>query len=92
MGEYPLMANPALPSLEFLLTCSMTSLQDLELAGLNRSDQHFKAAKLELAEALAQREIAGVARFMIDHRDKLLERARQTIEAQTVFEFPRKTA
>lgn len=88
------MANPALPSLEFLLTCNRTSLYDLELAALNRSAQHFKAARLELEEAVAQREIAGVARFMIEHRDAILAVARQTLEPQTVFEFPgaRKTA
>lgn len=89
------MANPALPSLEFLLSCSRTSLCDLELAALNRSAQHFKAARLELEEAVAQREIAGVARFMIEHRDALMAMARQTLEPQTVFEFPagaRKTA
>jgi hypothetical protein len=90
------MANPALPSLEFLLTCSLNSLHDLELAGLNRSDQHFKAAKMEIAEGIAQREIAGVARFLIEFRDPLVAMVRKTLDPQTIFEFPgantRKTA
>jgi hypothetical protein len=86
------MANPALPSLEFLFACSETSLRDLELAALNRSAQHTKAARLEFLEAIAQREIAGVARFLIENRHQMLATARRTIEPQTVFEFPRKTA
>jgi hypothetical protein len=85
------MANPPVPSLEFLFSCSETSLHDLELAGLDRSAQHFKAAKLELEEALAQREIAGVARWLIENRGKIFATARATLEAQTVFEFPSAT-
>jgi hypothetical protein len=81
------MANPALPSLDFLLTCSRTSLHDLELAGLNRSRNHTKAAMLELEEAIAQREIAAVARFLIEYREEIFAKARQTLE-QSDFEFP----
>jgi hypothetical protein len=56
------MAIPAPPSLEYLLTCSKASLQDVELANLNRAANCLKQVKLEWAEACGHREAAGVAR------------------------------
>lgn len=82
--------NP-LPPLQFLIECSEKFLGDLELACLNRSQQCLKAAKIEWEEALAQREAAGVARWLIEHRPHLLEQARRTLEierAQGVLAFP----
>jgi hypothetical protein len=61
-----------LPPLEYLLECSDKSLADLELSALNRSQQCLKAAKSEWEEALAQRECAGVARWLIENRKELL--------------------
>lgn len=80
-----------LPPLEYLLNCSMKSLQELELAALDRSAQCVKAARSEMEEAVAQREVAGVARWLTDHRPFLLEEARRTIEAergQPILAFP----
>ena len=76
------------PTLEYLLSCSKQSLQDLELASLNRAANRLKAAKLEYEEALREAEAAGVARWLIDNREELLVRARQTLEAKSAREFP----
>jgi hypothetical protein len=86
--------NPALPKLEYLLDCSQKSLEDLELAALNRSQQCLKAAKLEMDEAVAQREAAGVARWLIENRVELLRQASLTLEErEDAVPFPaRKTA
>ena len=82
---------PALPPLEYLLECSEISLTDLELKSLERSANCLKRAKAEWMEGAAQREIAGIARWLIENRPALLEQARRTIEAehgQPVLEFP----
>lgn len=80
-----------LPSLEFLLSCNVKSLQEMELACLNRSQQSLRAAKLEMEEAISQREAAGVARWFIEHRPYLLETASRVVAAemgQGVLAFP----
>jgi hypothetical protein len=77
-----------LPSLEWLLESSLHSLEEWELAALARADKHLKAAKLEMAEAVAQREAAGVARFLIEFRGPLLDLIRDTVEGQGVIKFP----
>lgn len=48
--------RPPLPHLEYLLTCSKASLQDIELANLNRAANCLKAARLEWYEACNHRE------------------------------------
>lgn len=82
------MEDPSLPSLEFLFDCSDKSLQDLELAALDRSAKRLKAAKAEWNEAVAQRANAEVARYFIEHRQEIIERALRTIDTQQVIEFP----
>jgi len=57
----PVNATAVEPPLEYLVSCSAQSLLDLELAALNRSSNCLKAARLEWEEAVAHREIAGVA-------------------------------
>lgn len=81
----------SLPSMEYLLECSTSTLHELELSSLDRSAQALKRAKLEMEEAVAQREAAGVARYFIEHRGELLEAARRTLEAEPVLPF-RKSA
>lgn len=83
--------NPPLPPMEYLLSCSETSLRDLELAALDRAAQCKKRARIEFLEAIAQQEAAGVARYFIEHRSELLEAARRTLEAEPVLPF-RKSA
>jgi hypothetical protein len=81
------MGNP-LPPLEYLFECSVVSLQDLEMAALNRSANCLKRAKIEWDEAVAQREVAGVARWFIENRAHILKQARNTVDTQVVLVFP----
>ena len=83
--------NEPLPPLEYLLSCSESSLRDLELAALDRAAQCKKRARIEFMEAIAQQEAAGVARYFLEHRGELLEAARRTLEAEPVLPF-RKSA
>ena len=78
----------SLPSADYLLRCSKDSLQDLELAALSRVAQHLKTAKLEWELATAQKEVAGVARWLIECREQLLEQSRRSLEINPVPEFP----
>jgi hypothetical protein len=77
-----------LPSVEYLLSCSKQTLHDLELASLARSANHLKTAKREWNEASAQIEVSGVARWLIENRDQLLEQCSRTLEVNTTAEFP----
>ena len=88
------MTDPTLPSLEYLLECSKQSLADLELMALNLSANCLRVARAEWEQAVAQREVAGVARWLLENREEILATARRTIEAQGVIAFPgsRKTA
>jgi hypothetical protein len=79
-----------LPPLEYLLDCSEKSLADLELACLNRSQQCLKAAKSEWEEAAAQREAAGVARWLMTNRRELLRQA--SVEVRDTVLFPQSKA
>ena len=73
------MNAPSLPPLEYLLECSVTSLQSLELACLNRSQHSLKTARMELEESVAQRECAGVVRWLIENRQSLLSVSQHTL-------------
>ncbi len=77
------MNAPSLPPLEYLLECSVTSLQSLELACLNRSQHSLKTARMELEESVAQRECAGVARWLIDNRRALLDVPTRALDARS---------
>ena len=77
-----------MPSLRYLLNCSRQSLYDLELASLNRSSNCLRAARLEWEEAIAQREIAGVARWLIENRDALLQMTARTVDVRPLEELP----
>jgi|SRR5208282_1082759 len=77
-----------LPSLEYLLTCSRLSLEDVELANLNRAANCLKQARIEWNEACAHREAAGVARWLLENREALLEQSTRTLEVGVQDEFP----
>ena len=86
------MPDPALPPLSFLLEASPTSLQDLELASLNRSANLGKAVKSELQMWIEQCAAAMLARWMIENREALLE-AGAAIETPDLADvFNRKSA
>src|SRR5437764_2211284 len=78
----PPIAVPTLsgmPDLDFLLKHSHATLCELELASLSRSSNALKCAKEQMDEAVAQREIAGVTRWLMENREVLLEAARRAI-------------
>lgn len=77
-----------MPTIEWLFDCSDTTLQDLELAALNRAQRHMKALKADTEAAVNQLATAEVARYMRDHREEIIEVARRTIAAQAVIPFP----
>src|SRR5438093_10583910 len=68
-----------IPDLEFLFGHSHSTLCSLELAALNRSSEHLRRAEAEMNEAVAQREVAGVARWLIENRETLLEAAHNSL-------------
>ena len=68
-----------MPDLDFLLKHSHVTLCELELASLSRSSNALKRAKEEMDEAVAQREVAGVVRWLMENREVLLEAARRAI-------------
>src|SRR5262249_46750547 len=81
--------EPTMPPLEYLLECSVRSLQDLEMNALNRSANCLKRAKMEWDEAVANRERAGVARWLIEHRAEIMEQAKNTFEVKAPVQFPK---
>jgi hypothetical protein len=77
-----------LPSLEYLLTCSKMSLQDVEINSLNRAANCLKRARVEWNEAVSHREAAGVARWLIENREALLRQCSRTLEVNLGDELP----
>lgn len=65
--------------LEFLLDASTVSLQDLEIASLNRSANLSKTLRVELEAWVAQEASAMLARWFIEHREAMM---RVTVEVQ----------
>lgn len=61
----------AFPSSEFFLHASVVSLQDLELASLNRGANLAKVVQHELSRWVEQTAIALVVRWMMENREKL---------------------
>jgi len=84
----PLGAAP-LPSLEYLLECSNEALATLELKCLDLSAQNLKAAKSEMEQSVANREAAGVCRWLIENREDLINLSRKVIDGkQGIIRFP----
>ena len=64
------------PPITYLVECSTNALQELELKSLDLAAQAEKRAKMELAQAITWRGRADVYRFLIDHRDELVDLAK----------------
>jgi hypothetical protein len=77
-----------MPPIDWLMDCSETTLQDLELAALNRSARHMKAAKADWHAAVNQMATAELARYLREHRKEILELGRKSLEGQSVIAFP----
>ena len=71
------------------VAASLPEIRLVELASLSRAANHFKTAKLEWEQAAAHKETAGVALWLIEHRDELLQQTSRTLEVRPVEEFPR---
>lgn len=65
-----------LPAIPYLVECSTNALHELELKSLDLAAQCEKRAKQELAQAISWRGRADVYRFLIDHRDELVDLAK----------------
>ena len=88
------MSDPAGIPLEFLLDSSDRSLQDLELAALNRSANLSKAVRVNVEQWVEQLTAAAVARWMVENRERLTLPRRKGLDVKDVFteEFKRKSA
>jgi hypothetical protein len=73
---------PALPNLAYLLDCSQAGLHELELSNLDLSAKCLKRAKEEIDQAIAHREAAGVARWLIENRDELIKLAKRVADGK----------
>lgn len=89
------MSDPALPPLPYLVECSDSALQELELKSLDLAAQCTKRAKLEMEQAITYRGEADVCRFLINNRNDLIDLARLVADGrQRLLRFPelRRTA
>ena len=82
-------AEMPLPKLEYLVECPETALQEMELNALDQSAQCMKRARSEFDQAVAQREAAGVLRWLISNRDQVIDLARRIADGrQGLLRFP----
>lgn len=84
-----------LPTLNFLLSASQVSLQDLELASLNRASNLGKAVSRDIDEWVEQLAAAMMARWMMDNREALLAAGAQLsteADLRDKFAMRKKTA
>lgn len=81
-----------MPSFEYLFGCSDQSLDDLQLAFLNRGSQALKTAKIEWNQAVTEFVNADVVRVFREHRGELLAHAvahaQRTIDVEHTPQFP----
>lgn len=74
--------------LEFLLNASAQTLSDTQLAAMDRGARHLKAAKVSWNAAIDEFVNAEIAAIFRDRREEILDKARKTIEEQSVIVFP----
>lgn len=74
--------------LEFLLNASDQTLTDSQLASLDRGTRHLKAAKVSWNAAIDEFVNAELSTIFRERRAEILERARQSLDAQSVMPFP----
>ena len=73
---------------EFLLSASDQTLSDSQLASLDRGSRHLKSAKIDWNAAIDEFVNAELAAIFRERRAEILERARQTADAQSAIPFP----
>ncbi len=79
-----------MPPIEWLFDVSGATLGEYELAELDRGAKHLKAAKAEWNAAREHFAKADAIRYLMDHREEILELARRTVDSQAVLAFPEK--
>lgn len=77
-----------IPKPAMLFDVSRLFLQDLVMASLDRSSRHLKAAKISWTEAVQEQAIAIAAQYFLENREEMQERARHTLDMQSLLEFP----
>lgn len=77
-----------LPSPDVLFDFSKHSLQDLQIASLDRAARHLKSAKAAWNEAVREEAIGILAAYFVEHRAELLRAAQGTLDVQTALVFP----
>lgn len=77
-----------IPKPEILFEFSKNTLQDLQIASLDRAARHLKQAKLSWNEAVREEAIGLIAAYFLEHREGMLETARATIELKSTLQFP----
>jgi hypothetical protein len=83
------MSLKATPAVEHVISCSLSELQQLELAALDLHSQCVKRAEREIKQAIAHRGDAEKYRFLIDHREELIRLAKGVVDGrQWVLRFP----
>lgn len=81
-----------LPSLPFLMECSESAIQDLELKSLDLAAASVKRARAEMAQAVSYREVAGICRFLIEHRNEMIDFSRLIADGhQRLLKFDNRT-
>jgi hypothetical protein len=73
-----------LPQLDFLFDASKRSLEDAELAELNRSNNFAKAMRVELDAWIESAACAMVVRWMMDNREQILSRREVAIPPKKI--------
>lgn len=74
--------------LEFLFSASDNSLMDSQLASLDRGSRHLKEAKVAWNAAIDEFVNAELSAIFRERRAEILEKARQTLDAQSTLVFP----
>jgi len=78
-----------LPRVEYLIECTSDTLGTLELKELDLASQCERRARLEMGQAIAHRGAAEVCRFLIEHKDELVDLAKLVADGkQRLLRFP----
>jgi hypothetical protein len=77
----------SLPTPEFVLDASTKSLEDLELAALNRAANLLKGIKVELHALSEQTATAMLARWMLENREAFLRGRGTPVQAEPLKAF-----
>lgn len=79
-----------LPALPYLIECSESALQELELKSLDLAAQCRKRARAEQDQSDRYIETAGICRFLLNHRSEMIDLAKLVADGKqrTLFFVP----